>query len=554
MNNRLALVLSALLATPGLTYGANATPRRQDFGSLIVLDVCGSYYEMGRQQAELLGEVGKRLVEYQIKAYDRGTTGLGLGFRVFELFSWFNGLIGPYYEKSGAFDETRGIIDGLGLSRRNAGRFTLGAFFSGSTALLATRTATADGQALMVRNVDFEDGYGARPPVLVRYHPDNGDLKWISVAWPLSTAPAVGMNEAGLAFSFNLWGPDDLVAMWLPEFPFRRVLEKATTVEDGIRIFTSARALGLAGLFSMADANGNIAMVECTAKECAVYRPGRDWFCVTNHALTEKMKKLDKAPTEDSYLRLAEAERAMQPLMGHLTPNLGAGILRDRSSPYINGSNVGALFALDSAIVHPASRTIWVSTTMQPFAPFGEYLPFTFGDSSKAPPIPADAGLGSPEMKHEADIIRELREAVRLFRADDIQGSGAILDRLANSHEQLIDPYRLAWARARVRWTLGQLVEADNLLWQADQERAPFEVRAFALTMRGVIADRLGLRQQAMMFYERARNYLAANPQYTVRSDLTDSMPIGSMVAEGLQRPLTQGPIPATPDLQHVPH
>ena len=35
-------------------------PRREDRGDLIVLHLYGLYYEMGRQQAELLGPVARR--------------------------------------------------------------------------------------------------------------------------------------------------------------------------------------------------------------------------------------------------------------------------------------------------------------------------------------------------------------------------------------------------------------------------------------------------------------------------------------------------------------
>ena len=162
---------------------------------------------------------------------------------------------------------------------------------------MATRTATADGGAIVGRNVDWSDHYGLYRPTLVIYRPNNGDLSWISACWPLSGAAAVGMNEAGLAFSFNFFtGADDLIGMRLPQWPHRRVLQKARSVEEATKILTGARQRFIGGFFSLADAAGNIGLVECTAGECAVYRTEGDWFAQANNALTEQMTAHQELP------------------------------------------------------------------------------------------------------------------------------------------------------------------------------------------------------------------------------------------------------------------
>ena len=79
------LVAAALLAGPA----AAAEPRRVDHGDLIVLDVHGSYHEMGQQLGELLGEDGRRVLELNLEFYRRSQPG-GFGAWFFDriVFPW----------------------------------------------------------------------------------------------------------------------------------------------------------------------------------------------------------------------------------------------------------------------------------------------------------------------------------------------------------------------------------------------------------------------------------------------------------------------------------
>src|SRR4030042_494246 len=192
--------------------------------------------------------------------------------------------IGPLYEESGCHDELGGIADGLGVTRRDLMRavFTLTA---GSTVFAATRSATADGRALIGRNVDWNDGGGRR-----------------------------------------------------------RALQRAASVEEGIRIFEETRLRGISTFMVMADAAGEIAMVECTPDACAVFRPEGDWFGQANHARTEAMIPHDGDRSPDSFERRAGMESAGQPHLGRLTPEVAAQILRDRANGrYANASTVANL-------------------------------------------------------------------------------------------------------------------------------------------------------------------------------------------------------------------
>ncbi len=241
---------------------------------------------------------------------------------------------------------------------------------------------------------------------------------------------------------------------------------------------------------------------------------------------------------------------AVRSRLGGITPQIAPCILRDRSnSPYVNESVVANAVALNSAVVHPASKTLWHSTTRQPLAPFGEMVPFSVAtDVSATPALPADPRLGTPELDRQASVVSDLRRAVRLFNEGKIEEAGAIWDRFAENGEPILEPHRLAWARARVRWTLGRLEDADGLLAGLHGDSAPFDVRSHALVARALIAGCLARRQDANGLYLQARDYLDGHPynhQFMVA-------PLHARIAAGLQAAPDNGPMPQLPDLQRV--
>jgi hypothetical protein len=532
-----ALVLLAVLAGP--RAGAEE-PRREDFGDLIVLHLYGSYYEMGRQQAELMEEELRAVYELQRAEFERTISSGGLGAiflnRVgLPFLSW----IGPLYERSGLDNEIHGIADGLGVARRDLLR-ALFALTSGSTVFAATRSATADGNAIIGRNVDWDDAGGRRRPVALHYHPTNGDLAYISCGWPLVGLPTVGLNEAGFALSYNYFLTEPMAGTFFPQWPHRRSLQTARTVEEGIRVFTETRELGISTYMVMADAAGEIAMVECTPSDCAVYRPEGDWFGQANHARTEEMIPRDLYRSPDSFSRRAAMENAVRRHLGRITPEIGASILRDRSnSSYANASTVANLAVLNAVVVQPATGTLWHSTTMQPHAPFGAYEPFSISEKAgSARPIPADPRLANGTLSVEASVVAEARRGLHLFDEEKYGEAAEVWDALAEAEAGVLDPYVLAFARAQARWLQGEFEEAYALLEPTQAEPATLDTRAWGLGARGLLADRLGRREEALKAYERARALIDSHPEYNTFSDLR------RRIEAGLDAPQTDAPLP----------
>jgi hypothetical protein len=323
------------------------------------------------------------------------------------------------------------------------------------------------------------------------------------------------------------------------------MLQKATNVAEAVRIIRESPNRGIAGFVSLADAEGEIALLECTPAACERVPADGDWFAQSNHARTERMIRHDRGRSLDSFTRRPAMEAAVGARLGRITPEAATDILRDRSnSPYVNESVVANASAFHSVVMHPASRSLWHSTARQPQAPFGELAGFTaVPDDAPPPALPADERFRSPEMEQEREVIQEVRRAMQLFDEGHVMEALAVWEGLAD--EPLLEPRRTRWACARAKWTLGELREALTLLDELDGDETPFDLRANALTARAQLLDRLGRREEALAAYRTALACLDANPQYN------DGLiaPLRGRIAAGLKSP-QRGPMPAAPSLQ----
>jgi hypothetical protein len=512
----LALGLAACGAAP--EAGVARPPVRRDLGDLIVLELAGSYEEMGRQAAELLGDDLRRVYDWQRRAHDRGVAHGGAAAWLLDRVGiplW--SAIGGAFEDSHFHEELAGMAAGLGLPRRDLLRALL-SLGGGSTVFAATRSATADGRALIGRNVDWDDGFGRRRPLVVHVRPTQGDLAHLFAGWPLCGLATVGVNEVGFALSFNYFETDPQVGLLLPQWPHRRALQAARSVEDGIRIFESARERGISTFMVMADAAGDLAMVECTPARCSVFRPDGDWFGQANHARTPEMVPFDRYRSPDSFDRRAGIERAVERHLGRLTPETAASILRDRGShPWPNASNVANLAVLNAVVVHPASRTLWHTTTMQPLAPFGAYAGFTLEEGAPPPPtLPADPGLADGAFASERAAVSAAREAAEALGESRFADAAARLEALLAETPQRLDPTRLAVGLGLARFRAGDVAGAAAALEPALAPGAPEDVRITATSLRALCADRLGRREEAASLHAAALALVEAHPEWNV--------------------------------------
>jgi hypothetical protein len=523
---RLAITASIVLLAAGF---AGAAPHREDHGDLVVLHVEGTYREMGRQQAELLGPLARDVLDFNRADYARSIREAGLAARLFDRVGMpiASGMLRG--DESGMGEQLAGLAEALGVAPREAMRAAF-ALDAASTVFVATRSATADGAALIGRNADWGDAGGRRRPVVTVFRPTNGDLAHVAAGWPLLTLPVIGLNEAGFALSMNFFETEPLLRPFGGGWPHRRALQSARTVDDGLRIFAEAGAdIAFACFMAMADAAGAIAMVECRPGQgCAVFRPEGDWFAHANHARSAAMIPHDRYRSPDSFARQRGMENAVQRALGALTPARATDVLRDRTGhAFPNETSVANLFVLNAAVVAPAQGILWHSTTMQPFAPFGAYAGVSLARPSKAIAVLPAAERQPDAQRSEADAIAIARRAIQAHRGaagerdsaartSRYEEARALWDGLAAERPPRLDPARIALGRALSLHALGDLEGALAALAPVDGEGAPFEARAEGLASRALLADRLGRRGEALELWRATLAHLDAAPEYNV--------------------------------------
>jgi hypothetical protein len=539
------LVAAALLAGPA----AAAEPRRIDHGDLIVLEVYGSYHEMGQQLGELLGEDGRRVLELNLEFYRASQPG-GLG-------AWFfDRIVLPLATRfmsddTGVMDEASGYAEAMGMSRTDFLRSQIGAGTAGgSTVLAATRSATADGNALLVRNVDWIDFGGLLKPTVIHYHPDNGDQEYLSAGWPLLQIPTVGINESGLAFSLNYFATDPQTEPTSDSYPYRRVLQRAKTVEEAIALFQSDFPLVLAAFGVVADAAGDLALLECTTTRCEVFRPDQDWFAHANHARTEGMQDVDKFRGPDSMDRRRLMEAAFAPHQGRLDPARGAEILRNREGhAFPNASVVGNLYALNAAVLEPTRRVLWHSDRIEPYAPFGSYIPLAIdGHGEGLQPIPASPFLDTDDYRAEAQAIAQARTALNAqFVQGDLERANQVWAEIFAAPPKSLDTSQLALAWAYSLLQADAFEACTSALDAHFDTNADREPQVYADLLRGACEDGLGQRENALASYARASARMDEVP------DQSSYDYVRGMVAAGQAHPLSPKDVQLSGWLSHTP-
>jgi len=511
--------LPILLAVASLWWSPATAqePHRTDHGDLILLDLYGSYREMGAQAADLLGDDVRRVLKLNLDFYERAQAG-GIGGWLFDRVAL--PLVARFMsDDTGVSEEAAGYAEVLGISRADFLRALIGTDASGgSTVFVATRSATADGDALIGRNVDWIDFGGLLKPTVVRYHPDNGDFDHISAGWPLLQIPTLGLNEKGLAFSLNYFDTDPQMEPTSMSYPYRRVLQRASTVDEAIALFRADFPIIIPCYGALADAHGDVALVECTTTECTVFRPDGDWFAHSNHARSAAMIPKDRFRGSDSFDRRRLMEAAVQPHLGQLDAERAADVLRNRDGhAHPNASVVANLFVLNAAIVEPARGILWHSDLIQPHAPFGQYIPIAISAGVGVPaPIPASSALATAAHAGEARAVAKVRAARSARHIEgDLERSIALWQEVFAEPSLPLDPAALAIGWADTLLEAGRGEQAAAVLDRWVGADADWDQRIYATLLLGVRADAAGDRDGARAKYAATIALIDEKPEFT---------------------------------------
>ena len=143
-----------------------------------------------------------------------------------------------------------------------------------------------------------------------------------------------GVNEYGLAAGLTSVYPIAVKPGFNAGMLLRFFLEKCRTVGEAVR---SIRRLpiGSAQTVTVADAGGNIAVIECNTKKTAVIYPSKEdpFVCATNVFHAEEMLALqdlavDNCRSEQRYRTLT---RALDGAGGRVDPSFAKGLLSGKN-------------------------------------------------------------------------------------------------------------------------------------------------------------------------------------------------------------------------------
>jgi hypothetical protein len=173
----------------------------------------------------------------------------------------------------------------------------LGTLFGrlGCSAFAVTAERTASGELVCGRNLDYfvasaagEDVWAATQYMkehvsVVEYAPKDRP-SFVSVGWPGFIGAATAMSDRGIVVS-SLSVPT--LGNWPlatpATFTYRRVIEEAETLEQGIAMIRRARRTQGNNVLLGSGAEGTAAIVEYTPLRLAVRYPEDGWIAATNH-------------------------------------------------------------------------------------------------------------------------------------------------------------------------------------------------------------------------------------------------------------------------------
>jgi hypothetical protein len=108
------------------------------------------------------------------------------------------------------------------------------------------------------------------------------------------------MNAEGLAV-VDTHVPSTDVGPGLPRFvAMRRILEDCASTAEALELLRSVPLMGLGNLV-LADAAGDIAVVECGHVEIAVLRPVQDYVVATNHYVSPRLTPSNLLSPQSPY-------------------------------------------------------------------------------------------------------------------------------------------------------------------------------------------------------------------------------------------------------------
>ncbi len=383
----------------------------------------GTPYQMGRQHAELLYDA-----LLQGRDYVENDAMLSIMLEYAKTMKLNEVARENSYPST--LEECQGLVDGLGdawsmdecliLNYGDVVVERLKQSGLGCSQFVATGPATADGELLHGRNLDWwKVDYIEQNPIIFVREPDGG-IPWMAVGFPANMSPYTGMNLDGIAVSSNeVSSPLETEVKDSGRSHVqmvREILRSCSSLQEAEAFLQDQDHCSAETLVVSDGVEQKAAAFEMTAYSFAARRLNDDrvlW--ATNHFTDPSMLDAQEpqAPGTSSWNRYARLEQLLMPnptrdatgasdvTYGELDPAAGVEILRDTYNVYthlwedpldLDGAAIGSNGAMQSVVMQPGLGLMWVAlgefpSTVRKFVGFS--LPGLLGDSDAVQPDPA---------------------------------------------------------------------------------------------------------------------------------------------------------------------
>ncbi len=386
-----------------------------------VLVLRGSAFEMGRQRGELFGEQIRELIDHYrtlpLKLLDRTRLGrskvlssfaasaLNIGYRL----PLSKNILPPVEQ------ELRGVCEGAGIPYEDScflmfmpdiflTLFSIAALgheaFSnlasplpsllgvsspvGCTSVAAWGSATADGELVVGRNMDFPGIRQLGNPLLVLYEPEDGQRYLSATAAGVPTGGVTGMNESGITVAIHMnFSLDCSLSGHNIMNVANEVVRRARSLDEAVDIALAHKVTTGFTLFITSGDERRAAAVEFSAKRTSVRYPEGDSLVQTNHYLDDELsaREFKKAMLEkQSGGRFERCTSLLKGDWGTIGPETLASYLGDRFDVIAGrertiGNTVCQPSTVLSVVMVPGERKLYFARN----SPGAEFSPASQG-------------------------------------------------------------------------------------------------------------------------------------------------------------------------------
>jgi hypothetical protein len=376
----------------------------------------------------------------------------------------------------------------------------------GCSGVIALPSATASGQLLQARNLDYDGiGYFDKYPTVAFCKPVDGQAYvWIASAG-VHTAALTGMNESGLFLGSNTAPTTDVSLRGRPFFALNEeVVRQATSLDEAVAILNRMKSVsGYAVLLSHGPSGEGI-VAEYSAGRLGVRKPLGGCIAATNHYLNQNtastIPHVTLVDTVNSRKRYAQLRRELAERYGSLDEDGLIAIMRAQHEHPTGelhplGDVVCNYLNISSVIANVTKRQIWTTCDSAPSA-LGRYVLFDLAQElshfgqPRAYPLQvkaADPFRATPAM----DAVRAYKRAHRAlsYEADHTRAYAE----LDSAHALLPDEPRIVLSLALMALRTNRLADAEDHAarylamvqdWDSRRYRAHL-VRAWCLQLQG---------------------------------------------------------------------